>query len=244
MPHNQPVIDSLTFLSVDERIKIAHNVYSSHVFDVLLSSPSITAKAKRTIVMDFIGSYHLLVDDRIGSHIVDRCWEYADTYLKEKIARSLIPHDRDLAASYYGRFFARNLNLQLLQRRPDEWRAMQSERKKQKGLQAQTIAATTAPVAESKEEKEKDGGSPSKKTGQKPKKRKRQSREDEIDSLFDSAVGKKVKRAALNSEGLDKQDGVTHKEVMDLGLQSVLGAIKVAPDHEGPKKKQRFKHRA
>ena len=73
---------SLTFLSVDERIKIAHNVYSSHVFDVLLSSPSITAKAKRTIVMDYIGSYHLLVDDRIGSHIVDRCWEYADTYLK------------------------------------------------------------------------------------------------------------------------------------------------------------------
>ena len=32
--------------------------------------------------MDFIGSYHVLVDDRIGSHIVDRCWEYADTYLK------------------------------------------------------------------------------------------------------------------------------------------------------------------
>ena len=32
--------------------------------------------------MDFIGSYHVLVDDRIGSHVVDRCWEYADTYLK------------------------------------------------------------------------------------------------------------------------------------------------------------------
>lgn len=69
-------------MSVEERIKMAHNIYSSHVFDVLLSSPSITAKAKRTIVMDFIGSYHVLVDDRIGSHIVDRCWEYADTYLK------------------------------------------------------------------------------------------------------------------------------------------------------------------
>ena len=33
--------------------------------------------------------------------------------------------------------------------------------------------------------------------------------------MFDSAVGK-VKRAALNGEGLDKQDGVTHKEVVDV----------------------------
>ena len=81
---------SLTSLSVEERIKIAHNVYGSHVFDVLLSLPSINAKAKRTIIMDFIGSYHVLVDDRIGSHVVDRCWEYADTYLKVRY-QSMIP---------------------------------------------------------------------------------------------------------------------------------------------------------
>jgi len=193
--------------------------------------------------MDFIGSYHVLVDDRIGSHIVDRCWEYADTYLKEKIARSLIPHDKGLAASYYGRFFARNLNLQLLQRCPDEWRTMQIERKKQKDAQAKMTAATPAPLADSKEEKEKDGGSPSKQTvkdEKKTKKRKRQSSKGEIDSLFDSTIGKKVKRAALNNEG---PDAIAHKESIDVGLLSVLGAIKLAPDHEG-KKKRRSKPRS
>lgn len=131
------------------------------------------------------------------------------------------------------------MNLQLLQRRPDEWRTIQTERKKQKEAQAKTIAATPAPVADSKDEGEKDGGSPSKQTikEKKTKKRKRPSREDEIDSLFDSTIGRKVKRAALNSEGPDKRDGIAHKEGMDVGLLSVLGAIKVAPDHEGKKSK-------
>ena len=103
-----------------------------------------------------------------------------------------------LAASYYGRFSARNLNRQLLQRRPDEWQTMQTERKKQKEAQAKPIAAAAAPVADSKEELEKDGGLPSKQTRfeKKTKKRKRLSREDEIHSLFDSTIGK-VKRTAL-----------------------------------------------
>ena len=130
------------------------------------------------------------------------------------------------------------MNLQLLQRRPDEWRTIQIERKKQKDAQAKTTAATPPPVADSKEEKEKDGGSPSKQTvkdEKKTKKRKRQSNKDEIDSVFDSTIGKKVKRAALNSEG---PDAIAHKESMDVGLLSVLGAIKVAPDHDGKKKKR------
>ncbi|KAF8337152.1 armadillo-type protein [Amanita rubescens] len=235
-PHNEAVIDSLASMTVEERIKLAHNVYGSRIFDVLLSSPSIAPKAKRKIVLDFIGSYHLLVDDRIGSHIVDRCWEYADTYLKEKIARSLIPHDKDLATSYFGRFFVRNLNLQMLQRRPDEWRTTQTERKKQKEAQANTVVEAVtapAPATESKKEEEVE------KDAKKANKRKRHSREDEIDSLFDSKIGKKVRRAALNSEGSNEQGGTAHPEDVDVTLQSVLGAIKGAPDHEGHRKKKR-----
>lgn len=118
---------------------------------------------------------------------------------------------------------------------------MQTERKKQKEAQAKAIAATPPPVADSKEEKEKDGGSPSKQSGKddkKTKKRKRQSSEDEMDSLFESTIGEKVKRAALNSKSPGKQDTIAHKDSMDVGLLSVLGAIKVAPDHEGKKKRK------
>ncbi|KAG8813556.1 Nucleolar protein 9, partial [Serendipita sp. 401] len=66
-----------------------------------------------------------LVDDRIGSRVGDRCWIHADPYLKEKIARSLIPHQQTLVASYYGKFFAKKLQLSLLLRKPDEWRVAQ-----------------------------------------------------------------------------------------------------------------------
>jgi nucleolar protein 9 len=44
---------------------------------------------------------------------------------QEKIARSLIPDAIQLSNSQYGRFFARKLNLHLLERRPDEWREAQ-----------------------------------------------------------------------------------------------------------------------
>ena len=32
--------------------------------------------------MDFIGHYDVLVDDKLGSRVVDRCWAFCDTYLK------------------------------------------------------------------------------------------------------------------------------------------------------------------
>jgi nucleolar protein 9 len=69
-------------MPIDDRIKIAHDSSASRVYDVLLDSPTVPLKAKRQFVMDFMGHYHLLVDDRIGSRVGDRCWAFADTYLK------------------------------------------------------------------------------------------------------------------------------------------------------------------
>lgn len=52
------------------------------MLDVFLDSETVPAKAKRAFVQSFIGSYHLLVDDRIGSRVGDRCFAFADTFLK------------------------------------------------------------------------------------------------------------------------------------------------------------------
>ncbi|KAF8626909.1 hypothetical protein AX15_004626 [Amanita polypyramis BW_CC] len=198
-PHNEVVIDSLTSLSVEERITLAHNVYSSRIFDVLLESPSVLPKAKRKIVMDFIGSYHLLVDNRIGSHIVDRCWERADTYLKEKIARSLFAYDKDLAASYYGRFFARNLNLQLLQRRPNEWRDKQAERKNEKQKEQKETAASRAPtsIPETKTTTPENVDEGKVNTAKRKRPSHNSKEDNEIDSLFSLKIRNRVKRTTL-----------------------------------------------
>lgn len=68
--------------SMEELIAMAHDVTASRVLDVILQSPAVTFKEKRKFVMAFIGHYHLLVDDRIGSRVGDNCWAFADPYLR------------------------------------------------------------------------------------------------------------------------------------------------------------------
>ncbi|KAF8816519.1 ARM repeat-containing protein [Phlegmacium glaucopus] len=232
-PHNQFVIESIFSLSFEERIKIAQDPSGSRVFDVLLDSSTVLAKFKRQFVLDFIGHYDVLLDDKLGSRVVDRCWAFCDTYLKEKIARSLITKEQVLAASYFGKFFARNLNLHLLQRRPEEWRNLQSERKRSQGQHA--APTESAPVIKTLAEQ-----APSNEH------RKRKSRpEDEIDALFNAKLGKRVKKAAL-SETTSTSDGPSKisavKEVAvgeeDKELEQVLGAIRLAPKDDGQSKKK------
>lgn len=81
----EPFPLSILSLSIAERIKLAHNTNSSRVYDVLLESSTVPLQTKRRFVMDFIGHYHLLADDRFGSRIAERCWAFADTYLKVDI---------------------------------------------------------------------------------------------------------------------------------------------------------------
>ncbi|KAG9219045.1 hypothetical protein CCMSSC00406_0001455 [Pleurotus cornucopiae] len=83
-PHCRLVLDSLASLSMEDSIRLGYHPAGSRVFDALLESPSVPFKDKRRFVMSFIGHYHLLVDDRIGSRVGDRCWAFADTYLKRK----------------------------------------------------------------------------------------------------------------------------------------------------------------
>lgn len=98
---------------------------ASRVFDVLLSSPALPARHRRKFLLKLIGHYDVLADDRVGSHVADRCWEAADGYLKEKIAESLVgpKEQRALQASPWGHHFARKLHLPLFERRRDDWKA-------------------------------------------------------------------------------------------------------------------------
>ncbi|KAJ7067930.1 armadillo-type protein [Mycena amicta] len=214
-PFNQLVIDSLTSFSIEEILSLARHPISSRVLDVLLESPTVPMKVKRQFVQSFIGHYHTLVDDRIGSRVGDRCWTFSDTYLKEKIARSLISQESFLAGSYYGKFFARNLNLYLLQRRPEEWRTMQASKNK---------PAPVSPKRNSLAEENAPNGNAT-----------RDGAKDEIDELFAGTLGKKVKKGALDGGGGRAELSVK----LDSGLADVMGAIKAAPGERRSHRKGR-----
>ncbi|XP_006459728.1 hypothetical protein AGABI2DRAFT_202089 [Agaricus bisporus var. bisporus H97] len=241
-PHYEIVIQSINSLSLEERIQLAHNSSSSRIYDVLLDSSTIPSKTKRSFVLGFIGHYHQLADDRFGSRIVDRCWNFADTYLKEKIARSVFPHQQTLAGSFYGKFFSRNLNLYLLQRRPEEWRNFQTEKKRQADVVYQSSLAKKQEAASSLPQvaTSEPVASP-----QPTKKRKRKG--DEIDALFNASLGNKVKKAALGNEvkppypqaSAAKEENSADRDATDKGLLDVLGALKNAPKGEKRKKKRK-----
>ncbi|KAI0356684.1 ARM repeat-containing protein [Trametes cingulata] len=268
-PHVNIVLDSLQAIGVDELVQMAHHVTSSRVLDAVLESPTVPHKDKRKFVMTFLGHYHVLADDRIGSRVAERCWAFADPYLKEKIARSVIPHEHVLAASAFGKFFVRPLALHILQRDPERWKSMQSAAK----TPAPAPAPTPAAGAQARADKTKSAATaPADASNVSPKKAEKAKRkgqpQDEIDALFDATLGKKVKKAELASakaaseetspqkdkkerneqEKGEKGKGKSKKRkereegegAVDKDLKDVLGAIRAAPkDDKGPKKKKR-----
>jgi len=126
------------------------------------------------------------------------------------------------------------LNLYLLQRRPEEWRNLQSERKRtQESEQKQRYSQLSVPPPE-----------PLTEPIIAPQKRKYP--EDEIDLLFQNALGKKIKKAALKEVPKTPLLGSTAKQgrvAEDQGLQQVLGAIRSAPK-SSPHTKTKKQHLA
>ncbi|KAH6896386.1 armadillo-type protein [Coprinopsis sp. MPI-PUGE-AT-0042] len=262
-PHVNFVINPLLKLPVEDKIKLCHDPSASRVYDAFLESPDIQSKCKRQFVMDFIGHYHELVDDRIGSRVVDRCWAFCDTYLKEKIARSLIKHEQNLAGSFYGKYFARKLNLFLLQRRPEEWRNIQSQSKAHADQQAQAQIPQQGQhqnraKSNAKGNHTADGGEDADHDTASPPNAAKRKRDNEIEDLFDAALGRKIKKAALG-DGVTSANGVAKeqdtrsmegksskkkrksRDQQDPGLAAVLGAIRQAPKNEESRSKKKKK---
>ncbi|KAI6046465.1 armadillo-type protein [Pisolithus marmoratus] len=236
-PHCLTVVDSVASLPMQDLLALSHNATSSRVLDAILESPTVPFKDKRRLVMSMIGHYHELVDDRIGSRVGDRFWAFADPYLREKITRSIMPQEQSLAASYYGKFFARNLNIYLLKRRPDEWRQLQSDSKATVNGEKAEQTGAPAPTPSQLSSVESLPAVAKKTLSPERRSRKHDLPGDEIDVLFDTALGNKVKKAAVGQK-LPDQDKTAPT---DLHIQDVLKAIRAAPsgDHDSHPTKRR-----
>lgn len=144
--------------------------------------------------------------------------------LQEKIAKSLIEHEQFLAASFYGKFFARSVNLQLYQRRPGEWKTQQAKSKAQNNQSHPPAQVhSQPPVALPTKAKNSEVKSKSK--------RARDEKADEIDQVFDEIMGKKRKVAGgqptLMKDESKKMD--LDQNIDKHNLQNIVGAIKKVP---------------
>lgn len=256
-PHNEVVLESIQAMEMDALLAVAHHPISSRVLDVALESSTVPAKFKRKFILIFLGHYHELVDDRIGSRVGERCWAHADPYLKEKIARSLFAHEHALAGSRYGKFFARSVNLHLLQRNPDQWRDQQSAAKDngagtQPGKQMQMNGTKQPAVPSTAASPAVTSTTPGEPVDRRDKKRRRkEAPEDEIDVLFGERLGKKVKKGELKpkdeksvksekgDEVHDERGKAAKVDTADKDLKDVLGAIRAAPKDDGAHRKKK-----
>ena len=157
------------------------------------------------------------------------------TLLQEKIAKSLQSHEQNLAGSQYGKYFVRNMNLLLLKRDPDAWRVQQSSNRgasipsTSSQTKSVSISASEKPLEQSPEVMPKLSSKRKRKGG------------DDIDNLFDSALGKKQKRSALPPA---REEHTVSTDYDATGLDSILGAIKNAPKGDnGDRKHKKNKFR-
>lgn len=224
---NQLVTDSIASLSIDKLLALSHHPISSRVIDVFLESPTVPARTRRRLILAFQGHFHTLVDDRVGSRVGERLWNAADPYLKEKIARTLLPHETALVGSRYGKYFVRGLNLYLLKRDPEEWKTAQVKAgRKEVPTPKPTSTAVSKPLEPAaKEERSKS----------REKKRKRAEKgENEIDAVFNSTLGKKQKKVSLSvltleEDLVEKKVKSKYNDASDKDLAAVLNAIHGAP---------------
>ncbi|WVQ85259.1 hypothetical protein IAT38_007424 [Cryptococcus sp. DSM 104549] len=178
---NAAVLDSLTAQPLETLLAYAKNPIASHLLDSVFNNPAAAPKYRRKVMMVFMPKYRELVEDRMGSRVVDTIWEKADGYMKEKIARSLIPHLTELGGSQYGKYFIRRADVGLLDRRPDEWR------EKMVGVKHHFAHQKEAPVPVAFGRGVQDG------EGDEGRKRKDKGR-DEIDELFEGAEKTKKRK--------------------------------------------------
>lgn len=150
----------------------------------------------------------------------------------------MIRHEHILSGSFYGKFFARKLNLHLLQRNVDAWKDFQSSTKAQSSpaVNQHPSLAFPEPAPSHKTD------NPLVSTNTKSDKRKRKTRpQDEIDELFEGALGKKIKKADLGStdRSVRTDTGLLHDKIADKSLMEVLGAIRAAPKEDKAVRKKR-----
>lgn len=72
--------------------------------------------------------------DKYGSHIIDRCWTFADLKMKETIADELLMKEEELKESHYGHFVVRNCNLDHYKRKKEEWKQKEQAVEKKKNM--------------------------------------------------------------------------------------------------------------
>ncbi|KAI9449635.1 ARM repeat-containing protein [Lactarius psammicola] len=189
-------------LQPQELLALTYHPAGSRVPDAIIDGATTPPRARRSLLRALEAHFADVIDDRIGSRVGARCWAAADPYLKEKLARALLCYLR----------------------KPEEWRRLHATpsvfASASGGVTSSTstsapASASAAPAPVPYTTSGVVGPAPG---GKERKKRKRgvSKAEDEIDALFEGALGRKVARTALVVEDSGAAPAPTPSTVLGL----------------------------
>lgn len=180
--HERELMNRLIDQSTETLITYSTNPIASRLLDIVLTHPSIPTKYRRRLISSLTPHLEDLLADKLGSRVAERVWESADGYTKEKIAKTLVKSSESIRRSQYGRYLWPKLKLDIMMRRPDQWRAEAIGVKHHFAHQKEAVNSAPAAAVEDQEEASEK---------QEDKKRKT----DDIDDLFEGVVDKKKKKS-------------------------------------------------
>lgn len=120
------VLRSLSALTGPQLLTLAQSPAGSHVFDTILTSPSVTHKQRRRVLKALKGQYVALACSRHGSRVFDAIWSGAALGARKEIAAELGEQSQELIQDPFGHHVARNVALTTFLKRREAWEQQQS----------------------------------------------------------------------------------------------------------------------
>jgi len=178
--------DRLIDQPTETLLSYSTNPIASRLLDIVLTHPSIPTKFRRRLISTLTPHLEDLLSDKIGSRVAERVWESADGYTKEKIAKILVKSSESIRRSQYGRYLWPKLKLDVMMRRPDQWRAEAIGVKHHFAHQKEAAVKPTSTEVDAEGEV---------KDTEQPEEEDKKRKTDDIDDLFEGVVDKKKKKS-------------------------------------------------
>ncbi|KAG0150302.1 hypothetical protein CROQUDRAFT_38451 [Cronartium quercuum f. sp. fusiforme G11] len=212
------IVNGLLALPLSVTICLSRDPIASRALDIILESSTVPPISRRQFITRFIGHYHRLADDRVGSRVAELCWAVADVYTKEKIATSLTSQQNVLQQSAYGHYFIRKLELPFFERQRDAWKVtMLGKFPPRKNVAIVGSEHRQSIIPTSKESEQLKAGLPpsidaivSLVKASKPKRKRQKEPEpdpaDELDDLFSPIIKNTKKKSKKDESSIDHPD--------------------------------------
>ncbi|XP_053909119.1 nucleolar protein 9 isoform X1 [Cuculus canorus] len=101
-----PILGALMALSPPALVALARSPPGSHVWDAILASPAVPARARRRLLRKLKGHFLSLARHRNGSRVLDAIWATAPGATRDAIARELGPQRQALLHDPHSRAIA------------------------------------------------------------------------------------------------------------------------------------------